>query len=209
MSRPLVITDCDEVLLHMVVPWSEWLRESHGIAFSFTGNDFTRSMHHANGEPVAPEDMWRLLDEFFTHEMKRQYPIAGALPAMAELARHADVVVLTNLTDDHRDARAAQLLGHGLDVKVYTNQGPKGPALRRIHEEYAPSRAVFIDDIAVHHGSVAELAPGVHRLHLCGEPQMAPHIRCAHAAGHAHARIDSWDSALPWLLARLNGDEHD
>lgn len=209
MNRPLVITDCDEVLLHMVVPWSEWLRDQHGIAFRFSGGDFTRSMHHANGDPVAPERMWSLLDQFFTHEMPRQYPIEGALAAMAELARHADVVVLTNLADVHRETRKAQLLGHGLDLKVYTNQGPKGPALRRICAEYAPSRTLFIDDIAVHHGSVAELAPEVHRLHLCGEPQMAPHIRCAHQAGHAHARIDRWDSALPWLLARLNGDEND
>jgi hypothetical protein len=209
MSRPLVITDCDEVLLHMVVPWSEWLRDRHGIEFSFSGGDFTRSMRHASGERVASDDMWRLLDDFFTHEMARQYPIEGAVAAMEELACHADVVVLTNLTDGHRDNRAAQLLGHGLNLRVFTNQGPKGPALRRIHAEYAPSRAVFIDDIAVHHGSVAELAPEVHRLHLCGEPQMAPHIRCAHATGHAHARIDSWDIALPWLLARLHGDTND
>ncbi|MBC2665064.1 HAD family hydrolase [Novosphingobium flavum] len=209
MSRPLVVTDCDEVLLHMVVPWSEWLREQHGIAFSLNGNDFVRSMRRADGAPVTPQDVWHLLDLFFRHEMERQYPIAGAVAAMQELSHHADVVVLTNLTDDHRAGRAAQLLGHGLDLKVYTNQGPKGPALQRIHAEYAPSRAVFIDDIALHHGSVAELAPAVHRLHLCGEPQMAPHIRCAHRAGHAHARIDRWDSALPWLLARLNGDEND
>lgn len=209
MSRPLVITDCDEVLLHMVVPWSQWLAERHGIAFAFADGDFTRSMRHANGEAVATERMWGLLDEFFTHEMGRQTPIEGAVAAIGELARHADVVVLTNLTDGHRESRAIQLRDHGLPLRVFTNQGPKGPALRRIHAEYAPSRAVFIDDIAVHHGSVAELAPEVHRLHLCGEPQMAPHIRCAHQAGHAHARIDRWDSALPWLLARLNGDEND
>jgi hypothetical protein len=43
----------------------------------------------------------------------------------------------------------------------------------------------------------------VTRLHLCGEPLLAPHIACAHEAGHAHARIDDWDRALPWLLERL------
>lgn len=209
MSRPLVITDCDEVLLHMVVPWSQWLSEVHGVTFNLSRQDFSRSMHDAGGQPVPPERIWELLDSFFTSEMARQYPIAGAVAAMEELSRHADVVVLTNLTDNHRDARAAQLLSHGLDLRVYTNQGPKGPALQRIHAEYGPSRAVFIDDIAMHHGSVADLAPDVHRLHLCGEPTMAPHIRCAYDAGHAHARIDTWDKALPWLLARLNGDEND
>jgi FMN phosphatase YigB (HAD superfamily) len=210
MSRPLVITDCDEVLLHMVQPWRQWLDEHHAIRFTFNGNDFARAMHHKDsGEPVAPERMWRLLDDFFITEMGRQYPIEGAVEAIHTLAEEADVVVLTNLQDHHRDARAAQLLGHGLNLKVYTNQGPKGPALQRILDEHRPTRAVFIDDIAQHHGSVAELAPQVHRLHLCGEPLMAPHIRCAHALGQAHARIDDWNSALPWLLARLNGEEND
>ena len=32
-GRPLIITDCDEVLLHMVVPFAEWLDEAHGIHF--------------------------------------------------------------------------------------------------------------------------------------------------------------------------------
>jgi hypothetical protein len=65
---------------------------------------------------------------------------------------------------------------------------------------------VFIDDLAQHHDSVAEVAPHVGRLHLCGEPLLAPYIPCAHDAGHAHARIDDWASALPWLVERLYKD---
>ena len=38
---------------------------------------------------------------------------------------------------------------------------------------------------------------------MCGEPMLAPHIECAHEAGHAHARIDQWSEALPWLLEEL------
>ena len=210
MNRPLLISDCDEVLLHMVVPWSVWLREERGVEFTFGGNDFSRNMRSlVTGEPVPAEEIWKLLDDFFDGQMKRQYPVAGSMKAMAEVARHADVVILTNLVDRHRDARAAQLLEHGLDVRVFTNQGPKGPALRRIVDEYQPSEVVFVDDIAQHHCSVAELAPEVHRLHFCGEPQIAPHVRCAHAAGEAHARIDEWEQALPWLLARINGEMND
>ena len=51
--------------------------------------------------------------------------------------------------------------------------------------------------------SVAEMTPHVTRLHLCGEPMIAHAIDCAHKAGHAEARIDRWDEALPWLLERL------
>jgi hypothetical protein len=122
---------------------------------------------------------------------------------MGALAEHADVVVLTNLLDHRQESRTRLLADPGVTVRVFTNQGPKGPALQRILDEYRPSRAVFIDDLAQHHDSVATTAPDVARLHLCGEPLLAPHIPCAHSAGHAHARIDDWASALPWLIERL------
>lgn len=210
MSRPLIITDCDEVLLHMIAPFRNWLGEAHGINFDMTGGHFSHGItYQATGEIVEQKETWRLLNLFFDDEIHRQAPIAGAVAAIAELSRHADVVVLTNLLDHRQEIRTRQLAGHGLALRVFTNQGPKGPALKAILDEYAPSRAVFIDDIAQHHGSAAELVPQVARLHLCGEPEIAPHIDCAHRAGHAHARIDDWDSALPWLLDRLYCEQAD
>ena len=210
MARPLIISDCDEVLLHMVVPFGEWLDEQHGIQFRMVGNDFSQAVRYKhNGELVEPERIWPLLGGFFAGEMHRQYPIAGAVRGINTLAEHADVVILTNLTDNFAEARKQQLADHGIHSRVFTNQGPKGPALQAILDEYAPSRAVFIDDLAQHLGSVAEIAPHVDRLHLCGEPMLAPHITCAFEAGHAHARIDNWDHALPWLLGRINGESND
>lgn len=205
MTRPLVISDCDEVLLYMVAPFRDWLDEQHGVVFDMSGGDFGRAMKHRDtGEVVEQADMWRLLNLFFDGEMHRQSPVAGMIDAMTALREHADVVVLTNLMDHRQEARTRQLAEHGLDLRVFTNQGPKGPALKAILDEYRPSRAIFIDDLAQHHGSVAEVAPDVGRLHLCAEPMLAPHISCAHEAGHAHARIDSWADALPWLLGRIH-----
>lgn len=208
MTRPLVITDCDEVLLYMIAPFRDWLAETQGVTFEMSRHDFGRAMTYADsGKPVEGEDVWRLLNLFFDGQMHRQSPVAGAVDAIGALRAHADVVVLTNLKDFRQEARTRQLLEHGLDLKVYTNQGPKGPALKAILDEYRPARAIFIDDIAQHHGSAADLVPHVGRLHLCAEPLLAPHIPCAHAAGHAHARIDDWASALPWLLDRLTAEE--
>jgi FMN phosphatase YigB (HAD superfamily) len=156
MSRPLVVSDCDEVLLHMVAPFGEWLDEAHGIEFRMTGNDFAQAVRHkGSGELVEPARIWELLGGFFDGQMHRQYPIAGSVDAMQALGERADVVILTNLTDRHNAARAAQLADHGIHARVFTNQGPKGPALRAILDEYRPSRAVFIDDIANHLGSAA------------------------------------------------------
>jgi len=207
MSRPLVITDCDEVLLHMVRHFRDWLGEAHGIEMVLDGNPFAQALTPRGGtEPLSPEDKWRYLDLFFDTEMDRQTLVEGAAGAIAELQRAADVVILTNLADRYNAVRSHQLAAHGISARVFTNQGPKGPALQRIVAEYAPGRVVFVDDLIHHHSSAAEFVPEIVRLHFCGEPAVAPHIPCAFEAGDAHARIDTWAEALPWLLETLHGD---
>jgi len=208
MSRPLVVTDCDEVLLHMVRHFRDWMAERHGVHFDLSGNPFAEDfLLPGRTEPLSYDEKWQFLDAFFDDEMGRQTAIDGAVAAVAELQREADVVVLTNLQDRYNAARATQLREHGIGAPVVTNQGPKGAALKRIVEEYDPSRAVFIDDLAHHHASAAEALPDISRLHFCGEAAIAPHVHCALEAGHAHARIDTWDEALPWLLETLHGEK--
>ena len=207
MSRPLLVTDCDEVLLYMVTHFRDWLGEEEGVVFDLETPQFHKSMRRIDtGCLLELEETWALLNRFFDGQMHRQTPVEGAAAAIAAIARDADVVVLTNLLDFRKEARQRQLAAHGIDLKVYTNQGPKGPALKAILEEYRPSRAVFVDDLAQHHDSVGEIVPHVDRLHLCAEKRIAAHITCAHAAGHAHARIDDWNEAVPWLLSRLHGE---
>ena len=207
MSRPLVISDCDEVLLHMVAPFKQWLEESQGVRFELQGNSFANALTWVDtGETLAQEDVWKFLGGFFDTEMYRQMPIDGAVHGINHIAEHADVVILTNLNDERQQKRKAQLAEVGIHAQVFTNQGPKGPALQAILDELQPSKAIFIDDLPQHHHSASEIVPGISRLHMCGEPMIAPHIDCAHKAGHAHARIDRWEDAVPWLLKELERD---
>lgn len=201
MSRPLIITDCDEVLLHMVVPFREWLDEHHDVHFDMRERGFAEALRHKDsGIPLERELVWQLLVGFFDTEMHRQMPIAGAVDAIGRLSRIADIVVLTNIGERHHQQRVEQLAAHGLSFPVHWNHGPKGAPLTAIVADRQPSAALFIDDLAEHHQSVAEHAPGVWRLHMVGEPEIAPDID---AASHAHARIDSWAEAEAWIAARL------
>ncbi len=209
MSRPLLISDCDEVLLHMVVPFAQWLDEAHDVHFNIdilfneeTGGYLNAMRHKLTGNKVEQERIWPFLKGFFETEMHRQKPISGAVEAINKIAEHADIVVLTNLTDDVRDARAAQLRAVGIDVPVYTNQGGKGELMADIIAKYRPSVAVFVDDLAHQHTSVAKSAPDVLRLHMVGEPRVAIQIE---TPAVAHARIDDWPSATHWILDRFNG----
>lgn len=205
MTRPLIVSDCDEVLLYMVSHFKEWLEATQGVNFHLDGHNFAEALRwQKSGDLLEPADIWKMLGRFFDTEMDTQTAIPGAVDAINTLSEHADIVVLTNLVDERREKRAEQLERVGIAVPVYTNQGPKGPALKAILEEHGADRpALFIDDLAQHHASVREVSPDVLRLHMCGEPSIAKAITCAHSAGDADARIDVWDEAVPWILQQF------
>ena len=204
MSRPLLITDCDEVLLHMVSHVEAWLDEAHAISFAFETGSFGGAMtHKASGEPVPEDQVWPLLTEFFRGEMHRQTLVPGAVEALGRIGQVADIVILTNLGDEAHSWRVDQLAKHGIRHEVVCNRGGKGVPARAIIERYGASSAVFVDDLPVHHESVAKHAPEVHRLHMVAEPRLAPAVP---PAEHAHARIDDWPTATGWILERLKGE---
>jgi hypothetical protein len=199
--KPLLITDCDEVLLHMVRHFGLWLDEAHDIDFSPKGGDFTDAMkRRSDGSLVEREAMWEYLGGFFPAEMARQTLVPHAREALAALSTHADIIVLTNLLDECRDARIEQLASHGIVHRVECNQGGKGTPVARLVAEHGNPVTVFIDDLPVHHESVAKHAPQVHRLHMVSEPDIAAGIP---PAPFAHARIDDWREAQAWIESRF------
>src|SRR3546814_5075621 len=108
--------------------------------------------------------------------------------ALDDLGRGAGIVVLTKIGEEGQAGRVEQLRRVGIDCPVICNQGVKGPPLAAIIDQYRPSVAVFVDDLGMHHESSAIHAPGVWRLHMVGEPELAPNVV---PAPFAHARIRS------------------
>ncbi|MDO7841464.1 HAD family hydrolase [Sphingomonas immobilis] len=201
MTRGLLICDCDEVLLHMVRHFGVWLREHHDVDFDHTAADMFSSMTRRSGGPrPTTEEMWGLLDGFFPQEMDRQTLVPHAGEALAALSETADIVILTNLKDAVRQPRIDQLAKFGIAHRVETNQGGKGDPVSRLVAEFGNPVTVFVDDLSVHHASVAKHAPGVHRLHMVSEPALAPNVP---PAEHAHVRIDDWRAAQAWIAERF------
>lgn len=201
IGRPLLITDCDEVLLHMVAHFQDWLGEAHAIDFAFETGDFAGALSHRDSKELVEKDrVWPLLGEFFENEMHRQTLVPGALEALGRIGEVADIAILTNLPEEAHGWRVEQLAAHGIAHEVFCNQGGKGVPARAIIDRHGASSAVFVDDLPVHHASVAKHAPEVWRLHMVAEPRLAPAVP---KAEHAHARIDDWPAATTWILDRL------
>ena len=201
MNRPLLVSDCDEVLLHMVAHFRDWLTEAHGIDFAVEQENWGEALtRRGTGERVDLAEVWPFVDGFFDHAMARQTPVPGALDALEAIGAHADIVILTNLPDHRQTQRIDQLAAHGVAHRVICNQGGKGGALASLMAEMRPGVTVFVDDLAHQHESVARHVPAVWRLQMIAEPLVAA-VRPP--APDAHARIDDWARATAWILGRF------
>jgi hypothetical protein len=201
MTRPLLISDCDEVILHFATHFADWVEEAEGLTFHLDSPGFAGALRDRSGNPVGEERIWPLLDLFFDREMHRQNVVPGAVEALQEIARRADIVILTNIGDEYQASRVAQLEAFEIRHRVLCNRGGKGRPVQELVNEMQAGPVVFVDDLSVHHHSVAQHAPSVWRLHMIAEPRVAAHTP---PAPEAHARIDRWESALPWILERLD-----
>lgn len=192
-ARPLLITDCDEVLLHFVTPFKDYLLAVHGMTLQLDSFALSGNIRHADCSTVEPSAFMPLLESFFETHMPTQTPAPGAVDALATLAEIADIVILTNVADRHHAPRTTELARLGMPYRVVTNSGGKGQPVAALLAEYAPSAAVFVDDLPPHHSSVKAYAPSVYRLHMVADPQLQGLIP---AAPDADARIDDWPAAL-------------
>ncbi len=199
--RPLLILDCDEVVLRFAAPFREWLRAARGIALRFDSFALVGNMRHiADGRPVEATAFPALLEDFFAEGQPLQAPVPGVVEALAQLGARMDIVCLSNVPEAHAPIRRAVLASHGLDMPLYANDGGKGRMVRALA---AGRRAVFVDDLPPHHESVARHAAHVGRLHMVADEELRPLIP---AAPMAHARIDTWAEAADWIGNWMEGD---
>lgn len=200
MSRPLVICDCDEVLLHFVGPFADYLSAEHGLSLHLDSFALSGNIRRGDGTTIDAAGFMPLLDGFFDTHMVSQTPTPGAAAALAALAADCDVVILTNVDDRHNGVRTAELARHGMPYRVVCNSGPKGAPIRQLIDDCGAKLVAFVDDLPSHHSSVKRAAPDVFRLHMVADPRLRSLIP---AAADADARVDDWPTALPVLQAAL------
>ena len=189
--QPLLLCDVDEVVVHFLKGLESWL-ERNGLwldpaSFALNGN----IRHKDSGEPLEDKLVGTAILSFFdehTHELEA---IDGAVEALHRLAHVGQIVMLTNIPDRFREARAANLAGHGLDFPIVTNSGPKGPAVAALARSQS-GPVVFIDDHLGYLQSAREHHDEVDLVHFMQDHRFGRHL------GHADfisLRTDNWREA--------------
>jgi len=57
-GRPLLISDCDDVLLHFAPHFAEWVAEAHGYSFSLDVPGFAGALRDETGAEVGRDRAW-------------------------------------------------------------------------------------------------------------------------------------------------------
>jgi hypothetical protein len=137
MTKPLLICDCDEVLLHFAGPFRTYLDTAHALELNFESFALSGNIRRkVDGSLVERKDVRTLVDGFFADAMEGQPVVEGAVEALAALSDPYEIVILTNIRDAYRDRRRAQIAALGMPFPVYVNARAR-PRRRRVHRRLA------------------------------------------------------------------------
>ena len=195
-DKPLIITDADEVLLKFMQRVEHYL-DSIGLWIDLSS--FALSSNIKSKETNEPVKVPTLIDDFFAAETAHIEAAEGAAETLAMLSAQAQIVVLTNLPAEHKQARVENLRGHGMDYPVVVNSGLKGPAVKWLADKTS-GPVFFLDDIPHNIDSVAEHAPHVTAIHFIADARLGKLIGKAEGAT---ARIDIWAEAHDFIAGKI------
>jgi hypothetical protein len=199
-SKPLIISDADEVLLQFVAGLESYL-DGLGLwldlqTFALSGN----SKDEEIVEPVPVEKTPDLLAGFFKAEAGNLVAVDHAADALNTLSKRAQIIVLTNVPTAQRDARAESLARQGMNYPVIANKGLKGPAVSHIADTFS-APVFFLDDIPHNLKSVAESHEPSRRLHFIADKRLA---KLLPPSEHSHFHSSHWPDAQGFMEAELS-----
>jgi hypothetical protein len=197
----LIVVDVDEVLA-MFMRGFERFVGGHGLEMRIERFAlFQNIFRPGESEHIDVAAGRRLFEAFFEADPHEIDPAPGAAEALADLARRASILILTNAPGSGRQARGRWLVEHGFDYPMIVNSGLKGPALAALSARTERATA-FIDDLLPNLDSVAADAPAVHTFQMVADERLRP---LAFTAPERHQRIDEWPALKEAIEAAIHG----
>jgi len=198
-TRPLVISDADEVLFLFMREFETYL-DRRGMYFDWASYALSGNLRHRHDNAqVAFEQVPAMIEDFFEHHTDLFTPVPGAAESLAALAERAQVVVLTNIPTRQRERRARCLALHGMDYPVVANVGAKGLAVRHLAEQ-VQAPVFFLDDSPRNLQSVKLATDRVERLHFVADARL--HKLLGPVTEH-HLSTTTWTEARAFMERRM------
>ncbi len=198
--RPLIISDCDEVILLFIGGLERFLGEQGYRldldSFRIHGNVKVA----ATGEAADNDTVSALLQAFYERSNHDLAPVPGVVQALAALGEQADIVVLTNVSEEAKPKRVDNLAAAGLTYPVIANHGLKGAAVAALAAR-AGRPVFFLDDIPHNIGSVRAAMPECICIHFIADPRLA---RLLPQAPGSDYRAEDWADIRRFIAARLD-----
>lgn len=200
-TRPLLVCDVDEVVLHLVDPFVKVIEErgfnlkSH--SFKLTGNVFDAE----TGREATQEEVWDGLTQLFEEQADRQGIVDGVVEGLNTVAEKVDIIFLTNMPHEFAQTRRDHLISHGLHFPLVTNTRSKVPAIEII-KAHCQHTVGFIDDTPINLTQVGEALPDVDLFHFMANEQFR---ELAGEIDNVHFSLGDWAIAGHKIVDILHG----
>ena len=194
-DRPLLISDADEVLFAFMEGFESFLK-SRGLSFSWASFQLNGNIiDDRTGEAVEAVAVRSLIYSFFENHTRTIAAVDGAAESLQHLGRHLQIVVLSNIWPEFRDARAHALRSQGMPYPIIANRGSKAPAVAHL-ASLTCGPVFFVDDIPAHHRDVANLAGDVVRIHYVANRRLAGLLE---PAEYCHHHACDWSGISSYI----------
>ena len=198
-ERPVVIVDVDEVLAMFMHGFERFIIRK---GYEMRIDRFALFQVIFRPGETAHLDVAEgrvLFDEFFSTDVEHIEPAHGAVEGLSALARHAEIVILTNAPQSSRAARSRWLARHGFPYPLVVNAGLKGPAVAALAAK-TKGPVAFIDDLLPNLDSVAADTPHARTFQMVADKRLRPLAPCS---PDRHRRIDDWADLGPAIEAAI------
>jgi len=167
-QKPLLICDVDEVVLHFVAPFEDFLKGKNAQlnkrSFKLSGN----IIDLPTGQAYSMEESGELIQEFHNISVDQQDVVEGAVPGLQQLSEIYEVVFLTNVAATLTQRRSAHLTSIGAPYPVLQNEGSKAEMVHLLSKDIT-APIVFIDDLPPHHHAVKAMDPRINCIHFMAD----------------------------------------
>ena len=201
-SRPLLISDADEVIVNMVSCFEEFISKENLYydmsSYALFGNIKNKDDNLASDNKKVID----FLNKFYDlHTMDITF-VKDALIYLKKIERELDVqiIILSNLPLKNRKEREISFKNNGLNYPVIANSGPKGPAIKEITKELIKN-VFFIDDISINLLSAHQTVNNIKTIHYVSDDRIA---KLAQTPEEVNLRADNWIEIYNYIKYEIN-----